>query len=436
MTRPERAAQVLVVGAGPAGSTAAYHLARQGVEVAVLEKSGFPREKICGDGLTPRAVRHLVRMGIDTSAPGWSRNRGLRFVSRGVTLEVDWPESNSFPGYGLTRTRHDFDQLLAERAVAAGAVLHTETKVTAPLRDAAGRITGVSAACGPDGVSRELSAPVVIAADGVAGRLGLAMGVTRLGNRPVGTAVRRYYRSPAKHQDPYLESWLDLRRPDGHILPGYSWIFPLGDGRVNVGLGVLNDSRTGTTDVRKMLAPWLERTPQEWGLRGEEHADGPLRGAALPMGFNRLPHHHEGLLLIGDAGGMVNPCNGEGIAYAMEAGELVADIVAQAVSRPAGHSRHRVLEQYPQEIATRLGRYYRLGRVFSSLMARPLFTSLVTQNAVKSPRVMSAMVRLLSNLSDRPGADAVDHLVNTLVRVIPGDKELRRGAHGATIAQR
>lgn len=424
MTGPRPTAQVLVVGAGPAGSTAAYHLARQGIEVALLEKSGFPREKVCGDGLTPRAVRHLVRMGVDTAAPGWSRNRGLRFVSRGVTLEVDWPEGHSFPGYGLTRTRHDFDQLLAERAAAAGAVLHTGTKVTAPLRDAAGRITGVSAACGPDGAARDFSAPVVIAADGVASRLGLAMGVTRLGKRPVGTAVRRYYRSPAKHQDPYLESWLDLRRADGQILPGYSWIFPLGDGRVNVGLGVLNDSRTGTTDVRAMLAPWLERTPGEWGLHGEEQADGPLRGAALPMGFNRLPHYHQGLLLIGDAGGMVNPCNGEGIAYAMEAGELVADLVPQALSRPAGPSRERVLERYPREIATRLGRYYRFGRVFSSLMARPLFTSLVTRNAVRSPVVMGAMVRLLSNLSDRPGADAVDHLVNTLVRVFPRDKEL------------
>ncbi|MEU1596277.1 geranylgeranyl reductase family protein [Streptomyces sp. NPDC005708] len=424
MRGPERIdSQVLVVGAGPAGSTAAYHLARQGVHVVMVEKAVFPREKVCGDGLTPRAVRHLVRMGIDTSAPGWSRNRGLRFVSRGVVLEVDWPESGSFPGYGLTRTRHDFDRILAERAVAAGAVLHTGTKAVEPVQDASGRITGV-VAVGPERRPLTFSAPVVIAADGVAGRLGLAMGVTRLASRPVGTAVRRYYRSPVKHEDPYLESWLDLRRPDGRILPGYSWIFPMGDGRVNVGLGVLNDSRTGATDVRKMLAPWLDRTPQEWGLHDERSADGPLRGAALPMGFNRLPHYHRGLLLIGDAGGMVNPCNGEGIAYAMESAELAADLVAQAVSRPSGVSREQVLSGYRQEISTRLGRYYRLGRGFSSLMARPMFTSLVTQNAVKSPRVMGAMVRLLSNLSDRPGADAVDHLVNSMVRVIPRDRRL------------
>ncbi|WP_110943919.1 geranylgeranyl reductase family protein [Streptomyces niger] len=417
-------AQVLIVGAGPAGATAAYHLARQGVDVVVIEKSAFPREKVCGDGLTPRAVRHLVRMGIDTTAPGWARNRGLRFVSRGRTLEVDWPEGQRFPGYGLTRTRQDFDHLLAERSTAAGARLHTRTKAVTPLTDRAGRITGVAAQVGPERRPVEFHAPIVIAADGVAGRLGLAMGVTRVANRPVGTAVRRYYRSEAKHLDPYLESWLDLRRPDGRILPGYSWIFPMGDGRVNVGLGVLNDSRTGATDMRAMLDPWLARTPQEWGLSGPDNIDGPTRSAALPMGFNRLPHLSRGLLLIGDAGGMINPCNGEGIAYAMESAELAAEFVAQALTRPDSASRDRVLAGYPREIAARLGRYYRLGRVFSDLMARPTFTTLVTQNAVKSPRVMGFMVRLLSNLSDAPGSDTADHLVNSMIRVFPSDRRL------------
>ncbi|GAA2920968.1 geranylgeranyl reductase family protein [Streptomyces enissocaesilis] len=411
-------AQVIVVGAGPGGAGAAYHLARQGVDVALLEKAEFPREKVCGDGLTPRAVHQLVRMGIDTTAPGWKRNRGLRFVSRGRTLELDWPQSGRFPGYGLTRTRHDFDQILAEHAVAAGARLHTRTKATTPLLDAGGRVVGVSAV-GPDGQPMDFTAPLVIAADGVAGRLALAVGISRLEKRPVGTAVRRYFHSPAKHQDPYLESWLDLRRPDGRVLPGYSWIFPMGDGRVNVGLGVLNDSRTGSMETRTMLTTWLARTPEEWGLRSEENADGPLRGAALPMGFNRLPHYRNGLMLIGDAGGMVNPCNGEGITYAMESGELAADIAAQALARNAGASRERALERYPSEMEARLGRYYRLGCAFSALMARPSFTSLVTQNAVRSPRAMRFMVRLLSNLTDSPSADAMDHIINTMIRLTP-----------------
>ncbi|NSC25282.1 geranylgeranyl reductase family protein [Streptomyces albus subsp. chlorinus] len=420
-------AQVVVVGAGPGGSTAAYHLARQGLDVVLVEKARFPREKVCGDGLTPRAVRQLVRMGIDTTGPGWMRNRGLRFVSRGRTLELDWPESSSFPGYGLTRTREDFDQLLARHAEAAGARLHTGTKVTGPLLDRAGRVAGVSAS-GPDGERRDFTAPLVVAADGVAGRLAVAVGIERLPKRPVGTAVRRYIRSPAKHLDPYLESWLDLRRDDGRILPGYSWIFPMGDGRVNVGLGVLNDSRTGSMQARRLLDTWLARTPAEWGLRdadGSGNADGPLRGAALPMGFNRLPHYRRGLMLIGDAGGMVNPCNGEGIAYAMESAELAADIAAQALARPAGPSRERALEAYPAQMARRLGRYYRLGRGFSALMARPAFTSLVTQNAVRSPAAMRFMVRLLSNLTDDPGSDTMDHVINALIRVTPAPRVAR-----------
>ncbi|MER6689329.1 geranylgeranyl reductase family protein [Streptomyces minutiscleroticus] len=411
-------AQVIVVGAGPGGSAAAFHLARHGVDVLLLEKSEFPREKVCGDGLTPRAVHQLVRMGVDTAAEGWSRNRGLRFVSNGRQLEVDWPETARFPGYGLTRTRHDFDDLLARRAAGAGARLRTLTKVTAPVCDRTGRVVGVRALAGTERREVTLTAPVVIAADGASARLALSLGLERRKDRPVGTAVRRYYRSPARHQDDYLESWLDLRRrEDDRVLPGYGWIFPLGDGRVNVGLGVLNESRTGTGDTRRMMDDWLVRTPPEWGLR-EENADGPLRGAALPMGFNRVPHYLPGMMLIGDCGGMVNPCNGEGIPYAMEAGELAAEIAAQALVRPEGPRRERALAHYAQEINRRHGGYYRLGNAFSALMARPRFTSAVTQKAVKSPAVTRAMVRMLSNLTDDPAADATDLLMHVLVRAV------------------
>ena len=123
-------ADVVIVGAGPAGSTAAYHLAQAGLEVALLEKTAFPREKVCGDGLTPRAVRQLVRMGVDTSAEGWLPNRGLRIVGGGHTLELEWPDLASYPPYGLVRRRTDFDEVLAQQAVKAGAHLHERTPVT------------------------------------------------------------------------------------------------------------------------------------------------------------------------------------------------------------------------------------------------------------------------------------------------------------------
>src|SRR5689334_13275432 len=183
-------ADVIVVGAGPAGSTAAYHLARHGLHVLVLEKSQFPREKVCGDGLTPRAVKQIIKMGIDTQAKGWLPNKGLRVIGGGVRLELDWPDLAAFPGYGLTRTRLDFDKLLADKAVEAGAILKTGHTVTGPILDDDGNVVGVKATengnNGEGGEPREFRAPVTLACDGVSARLALAMGLNKRDDRPIG----------------------------------------------------------------------------------------------------------------------------------------------------------------------------------------------------------------------------------------------------------
>ncbi|UCM89356.1 geranylgeranyl reductase family protein [Streptomyces marincola] len=417
---PAESADVIVVGAGPAGTSAAYHLARHGHEVLLLEKSEFPREKVCGDGLTPRAVHHLVRMGVDTRGAGWQRNRGVRFVSGDTSFEVDWPESARFPGYGLTRSRHDFDDLLARRAVAAGARLLTSTRVTGPVLDRAGRVCGVRAVMGAGQRPVICAAPVVIASDGVSARLAVALGLSRLPHRPMATAVRRYHRTAARHDDPYLDIWGDLRvRPGGPPLPGYGWVFPMGDGRVNVGLGLINDRRAGPCETRGLLDAWLARTPAAWGLRDAASADGPLRGAALPMGYNRLPHYTRGLLLAGDCGGMVSPWNGEGIPYALESGELAAEVVTDALARPAGPWRERALQRYPYEVLRRNGRYYRLGNAWAGLLTRPAVASLLSRRLVTSPAAMRWMIRLLGNLTDDRGGDVQDRVINALVRVVP-----------------
>ena len=115
----DMSADVVVVGAGPGGSSTAYHLARAGLDVILLEKSPFPRDKICGDGLTPAAVHELIAMGVDTT--GWMRNRGLTVIGGGHTVHMDWPDQKSLPGYGMTRARMDLDHALAQRAVEAGA---------------------------------------------------------------------------------------------------------------------------------------------------------------------------------------------------------------------------------------------------------------------------------------------------------------------------
>ncbi|MDW5329140.1 geranylgeranyl reductase family protein [Plantactinospora sp. KLBMP9567] len=423
MTTVDYDADVIVVGAGPGGSTTAYHLARHGVRVLLLEKTEFPREKVCGDGLTPRAVKQLVKLGVDTSPEaGWLRNRGLRVIGGGVRLELDWPELASFPNYGLVRTRLDFDDLLAKRAVEAGAELRTGVNVTGPVLDESGRVVGVTAESGPDKAAARFSAPLVIAADGVSGRLPLALGINKREDRPIGVAVRRYYRSPAKHDDNYLESWLELRskeHPD-KLLPGYGWIFGMGDGRVNVGLGALNSSAAfGKTNYRRLLVDWLAGTPAEWGMTDETNADGPILGAALPMGFNRVPHYTRGVLLVGDSGGMVNPFNGEGIAYAMESGELAAEIVVQALARPAGAERERALAGYPAELKARYGGYYRLGNIFVKMIGNPHVMRIATKHGMPHPTLMRFVLKLLANLTDPRGGDAMDRVINAMTKAAP-----------------
>ncbi len=443
-THPADEADVIVVGAGPAGSTTAFYLAQAGLDVLLLEKSRFPREKVCGDGLTPRAVKALAGMGIDISErSGWLRNKGLRVIGAGHRMELPWPELSSYPGYGLVRARTDFDETLARRAEQAGARLLEDTTVTGPvIDDRTGRITGVTAerssASGGSGGSslpggpgggaprskgasradeRTYVARTIIAADGNSSRLSVAMGLRKRDDRPLGVAVRTYYKTP-RHDDDYLESWLDLWDGD-RLLPGYGWIFGMGDGTSNVGLGLLNTSRAfGNTDYRAMLQKWLNGMPAEWGFT-EENRTGPVRGAALPMGFNRTPHYHRGLLLAGDAGGMVNPFNGEGIAYAMESGEILARTIVQAFARGDAAQAERVLAGYPRALRDAYGGYYALGRQFVKLIGHPGLMRYATKHSMTRPALMRFALKLLANLTDPRGGDASDRLINGLARLAP-----------------
>jgi menaquinone-9 beta-reductase len=435
-------ADVIVVGAGPSGSTAAYYLAQAGLNVLLIEKNRFPRDKVCGDGLTPRAVKSLIAMGVDVSEEaGWLRNKGLRVIGGGLRLELDWPELSSWPGYGLVRPRSSLDEQLARRAQAAGAKLLEGTTVTGPVLDDNGHIVGVETSAEAEDKSKPGSrsnsaersggsqvtyrARVVVAADGNSSRLSIAMGLRKRDDRPMGVAVRTYYTSP-RHCDDYLESWLDLWDGD-RLLPGYGWIFGMGDGTSNVGLGMLNTSEAfGKTDYRDLLKRWLKSMPEEWGYV-EENRTEPVRGAALPMGFNRTPQYYKGLLLAGDAAGMVNPFNGEGIAYAMESGELLARVVAQALARPtraetASAQIERVLRSYPEELQAAYGRYYTLGRVFVELIGRPKLMRYATSRGMHHPQLMRFALKLLANLSDPRDGDASDRIISAMTRLAPSSR--------------
>jgi menaquinone-9 beta-reductase len=415
------AADVIIVGAGPAGSATAFYLAAAGLDVLVLEKSHFPREKVCGDGLTPRAVKVLTAMGVPIAeSDGWLRNKGLRIIGGGGRIELRWPDLSSYPDFGLVRTRLDFDEILARHAQKAGARLVEGMNVTGPLLDdRTGRITGVTARETVNGETREhrFTGRLVVAADGNSSRLSVAMGLAKRDDRPLGVAVRSYYTTP-RHDDDYLEAWLDLWDGD-KLLPGYGWIFGMGDGTSNVGLGLLNTSDSfGNTDYRVMLRRWLAAMPAEWGLN-EENRTAPVRGAALPMGFNRTPHYTRGLLLAGDAGGMVNPFNGEGIGYALESAEIAARVIVQALARPTAAGTETVLNTYPRQLKDAWGGYYTLGNTFVQLIGHPSFMRFATKHGIKRPYIMRFTMKLLGNLTEPKGGDAVDRLLNAVSKMTP-----------------
>ena len=421
----------VVVGAGPGGSAAAYHLARRGRRVALVDKAKFPREKVCGDGLTPRAVKALIDMGVDTDGPGWARAEGLRIVGAGVVLDLPWPELASFPGYGLVRTRLDFDSILVDRAVDAGATLMEETEVTGAIVEH-GVVVGVNiekieqnaASNGKPGQKRtrgeasELRAPVVIASDGAASRLGISLGGRRLETRPMGVAVRAYYWSP-KSKETYLESYLELWHGD-ELLPGYGWIFPLPDGTVNVGLGLLNTSpHFQNVDYRKLLRDWLAGFSPEWELTPENQV-GTVRGGPLPMGGNRTPVARPGLMLVGDAAGLVNPFNGEGIAYALETGAMAAEVAHDVLD--AGDPW--MMRRYPDRLREAYEGYYTLGRAFVRAIGHASIMGALTKYGLPNRKLMEFAFKVLGNLTEPRGGDASDRLINALSRMAPSAARL------------
>ena len=417
-------ADVVVVGAGPAGSATAAHLAGAGMDVAVLEKSAFPRDKVCGDALTPRAVRELGHLGVDTDPQqGWHRNRGLRLVGGGHRMAIDWPGGGGFPDYGLTKARMSLDETLARHAQSRGARLYEQVAATDPIVASDGWIAGVRAV-GTDergrkvGPVMEFRAPLVVACDGVSSRIAVAHGAEKRDDRPMGVAVRTYHSSP-RHDDDYIESWLELREADGGALPGYGWLFPLGDGTVNVGLGILDTSpQFGEVNYRTVLDEWLAAMGHEWGIDADTRLT-PVRSAALPMAFNRTPHFRDGLLLVGDSAGMVSPFNGEGIDYALEAARIAAEVIDTHRRLPRARQRAG-LQEYPQIVRDRFGSHFTLGRIFANLIGRPEIMDLGIKYGMGVDVLMRFAVRLLGNIHrDGAEADAMDRIIDALTRAVP-----------------
>lgn len=262
----------------------------------------------------------------------------------------------------------------------------------------------------------------MVAADGNSTRLSLAMGLHRREDRPMGVAVRTYFESP-RHDDDYLESWLELwdRRGPGEdrLLPGYGWIFGMGDGTSNVGLGVLNTSDSfKELDWREVLKAWCASMPEEWGYT-PDNMTGPIRGAALPMAFNRQPHYTKGLLLVGDSRRHGEPLQRRRhrLRHGVRPDRRRRHRPGPRPLHPAG--REMALQRYPRVLKDTYGGYYTLGRAFVKLIGNPKVMKIAAQRGLTHPLLMKFTLKMLANLTDPTGGDAMDRIINGLSKVAP-----------------
>jgi geranylgeranyl reductase family protein len=382
---------VVVVGGGPSGSAAAHYLATRGHSVLVCEKKSFPREKTCGDGLTPRAVKVLEDMGLKDELEEWERVKGLRVHAAGRTLELPFPQLDSWCNYGLVKPRKDLDQIVLDHAEAAGAKVIYDTHVQEPLFSK-GVVGGVRAK--RDGEVEEVLSKWVVCAEGAATKFGRSLGRERRTAYPMGFALRQYFRSPLEHSG-WFDAYLDVRAgPDA--IPGYGWVFPVGDGTVNVGVGLLSTyGGWRQVNLHNLQRDFLEYLPPSWEVNSATVCSRP-RAGRLFMGGSVWPPHGPGFVLVGDAAGMINPCNGEGIAYGYETGRIAARHIDDGLRDGRSHS----LTGYTHELEETYGAYYRLGRRFVKLIGHPFLMEKLVSAGMRSKTVMSFALTMLANLED------------------------------------
>ena len=384
----ETSADLVVVGGGPAGSAAAAWAARAGRDVLVIDSASFPRDKACGDGLTPRAVAELERLGLGDWLNGRVRHRGLRMSGFGGEVEVDWP-GPSFPAYSSAVARLELDDRIRKVAEDSGARMVLGSKAVAVHHDSARRVVSLTLADGTEVGCRQL-----IVADGARSSLGRKLGRRWHQETVYGVAARGYLATPLG-DDPWLTSHLELRSPDGAVLPGYGWIFPLGNGEVNIGVGALSTTkRPADLALRPLMSYYTDLRRDEWGFTGQPRA---VSSALLPMGGAVSGVAGPNWMLIGDAAACVNPLNGEGIDYGLETGRLAVELLD---SRDLSHVWPSLLQQH-------YARGFSVARRLALLLTFQRFLPATGPIAMRSTNLMTIAVRVMANLVTDDDADWV-----------------------------
>ncbi len=408
-SHPSYDTDVLVVGAGPAGSSTAAWAARQGLEVLLVDAETFPRDKPCGDGLTPRAVAELDELGLSPWLDGRARNWGLRAAGFGQELYLPWP-GGSLPRYGGAAPRLELDQAIRQVALDAG-VRALQAHRAVDVRMDSGRVAAVvfTSGQGSAAIRREITCRRLIVADGARSQLGRRLGRTWHRSTAYGVAVRGYIAS-GRSDDPWISSHLELRGERNEILSGYGWVFPLGNGEVNIGVGTLATERNpADVNLRSLLMHYADARRADWQLEGEVRAPW---SALLPMGGAVSGVAGPNWLLVGDAAGCVNPLNGEGIDYGLETGHLAAHLLANTIPNPLlDYSR-----QWAPLLRERYGSAFSIARRLAGLLTTPRLLPTLGPVGMRSRSLMTVALRVMGNLVTPEDSDTVARLWRTAGR--------------------
>jgi len=368
---------LIVIGGGPAGAATAIQAARGGASVAIFEKASSGRDKVCGDGLTPRAIGALQKLQIDLE--GIHKINGLRMIAGKTRRELEWPSGGSFPSYGAVWTRRELDSHLLETASQSGATIFYETEVI-PVFEGE-RVTGVTSG------TETWDTDLVVAASGAPGKVARMLGTERKSDEPYGIAIRTYVESP-RHADHYLEASLAMRDSTGTPIPGYGWMFPTGNGTVNLGVGALSTMKGfKKLNLNTLCDLYRDLIADEWEVG--PYLEKP-RAWRLPMTSQK--RHGNGWAAVGDAAGLINPMNGEGIDYSLESGMLISDLFLD--------DPQAAPEKYDAIIGERFDGFLRTGRRFSYLIGHPLVLRSGLRVAVASQVMANITLQVMGNLVD------------------------------------
>jgi geranylgeranyl reductase family protein len=392
---------VLVVGAGPAGSSAATWAARSGRQVTVIDSATFPRDKPCGDGLTPRAIAELTALGLGGWLGGRARNLGLRAAGFGQELLLPWP-SGSLPSFGGAAPRSLLDATILSVATDAGAELRQSTAAANVVLEN-GAIKSVIANDAQGEVV--INAKQVIIADGARSQLGRRLNRQWHRDTAYGVAARGYIASE-RSDDPWISSHLELRNADNEILSGYGWIFPLASGEVNIGVGTLATSkRPADINLRALLNQYTDQQRADWKLSGDVRLPW---SALLPMGGAVSGVAGKNFMFVGDAAGCVNPLNGEGIDYGLETGRLAASMLETETD---------FTQAWPAELRAHYGYAFSIARRLAGLLTVPGLLPAAGPIGMRSRTLMKLALRVMGNLITEEDTDLLARTWRTAGRL-------------------